>query len=331
MIVLRGAGDVAFVSGADISEFEEARNAERAVEYAELTGRAFAALTESAKPVVAMIHGFCVGGGHRDRAPRRPALCGRGCPVRDSRRRSSAWVMKPRVSNIWRNSSGRRLLPRCSLPHAAMRRTKPCAWVWSTTCSRRPNSSPSFAISRRRSPTCAAHPAQRQAGLARTRSATRTARRQARRRIHSDLPRQCRLSRGRAGVSRETPAEVPRSLARFKEGHTGRSEKSRQGADRVATFESSTVERIAGRADPLVANSEARFPYIEMTDEIDDAVFIDVVWVTTTAMRWLRAAGDRTRASSGRSHRRRTRIHRELQPESHPASSPAPQRPGPRH
>ncbi len=63
IIVLRGAGDVAFVSGADISEFEEARNAERAAEYAALNGRAFAALTGAAKPVVAMIHGFCIGGG----------------------------------------------------------------------------------------------------------------------------------------------------------------------------------------------------------------------------------------------------------------------------
>ena len=63
VIVLRGAGDVAFVSGADISEFEEARNAQRAAEYAALNGRAFAALTDAAKPVLAMIHGFCVGGG----------------------------------------------------------------------------------------------------------------------------------------------------------------------------------------------------------------------------------------------------------------------------
>jgi len=63
VIVLRGAGDVAFVSGADISEFEQARSAERAMEYAALTGRAFAALIEAAKPVLAMIHGFCVGGG----------------------------------------------------------------------------------------------------------------------------------------------------------------------------------------------------------------------------------------------------------------------------
>ncbi|MBW2716774.1 MAG: enoyl-CoA hydratase/isomerase family protein [Deltaproteobacteria bacterium] len=63
IIVLRGAGDVAFVSGADISEFEKARNADRAAEYAELTGRAFAAVADAEKPVIAMIHGFCVGGG----------------------------------------------------------------------------------------------------------------------------------------------------------------------------------------------------------------------------------------------------------------------------
>jgi enoyl-CoA hydratase/carnithine racemase len=63
VIVMRGAGDIAFVSGADISEFEESRNAERATEYAALNGRAFAALAGAEKPVVAMIHGFCVGGG----------------------------------------------------------------------------------------------------------------------------------------------------------------------------------------------------------------------------------------------------------------------------
>jgi enoyl-CoA hydratase/carnithine racemase len=63
VIVLRGAGDVAFVSGADISEFEESRNTERAAEYAALNHRAYAALTDAAKPVLAMVHGFCVGGG----------------------------------------------------------------------------------------------------------------------------------------------------------------------------------------------------------------------------------------------------------------------------
>jgi len=63
VIVLRGAGDVAFVSGADISEFAEARNAQRAAEYAALNGRAYAAISDASKPVVAMVHGFCVGGG----------------------------------------------------------------------------------------------------------------------------------------------------------------------------------------------------------------------------------------------------------------------------
>ena len=63
VIVMRGAGDVAFVSGADISEFGETRNADRAAEYAALNGRAFAGLAAASKPLVAMVHGFCVGGG----------------------------------------------------------------------------------------------------------------------------------------------------------------------------------------------------------------------------------------------------------------------------
>lgn len=64
VIILRGAGDVAFVSGADISEFEEKRGgATKAIAYEGETGRAFGALLQIGKPVLAMIHGFCVGGG----------------------------------------------------------------------------------------------------------------------------------------------------------------------------------------------------------------------------------------------------------------------------
>jgi hypothetical protein len=48
-------------------------------------------------------------------------------------------------------------------------------------------------------------------------------------------------------------------------------QKSREGADRVATFEGSTFERVAGRADQLVANLEAHFFHVEVTDEIGDA------------------------------------------------------------
>jgi len=63
VIVLRGAGDVAFVAGADISEFEKRRTGPGAAAYEETTARAFAAIGAISKPVVAMIHGFCVGGG----------------------------------------------------------------------------------------------------------------------------------------------------------------------------------------------------------------------------------------------------------------------------
>ncbi len=64
VIVLRGAGEVAFVSGADISEFESRRTGGAAAAvYENGTQRAFAALGAVSKPVIAMIHGFCVGGG----------------------------------------------------------------------------------------------------------------------------------------------------------------------------------------------------------------------------------------------------------------------------
>jgi enoyl-CoA hydratase len=64
VIVLRGAGEVAFVSGADISEFESRRTGGAAAQtYEDGTQRAFGALGAVAKPVIAMIHGFCVGGG----------------------------------------------------------------------------------------------------------------------------------------------------------------------------------------------------------------------------------------------------------------------------
>jgi enoyl-CoA hydratase/carnithine racemase len=64
VVLLRGAGDIAFVSGADISEFEGRRTGGAAAAgYEETTTRAFGAIYELSKPVLAMIHGFCVGGG----------------------------------------------------------------------------------------------------------------------------------------------------------------------------------------------------------------------------------------------------------------------------
>ena len=64
VIVLKGAGDKAFVSGADISEFEEKRSSpETTKAYHEVSARANEALRHVGKPTIAMIRGFCVGGG----------------------------------------------------------------------------------------------------------------------------------------------------------------------------------------------------------------------------------------------------------------------------
>jgi enoyl-CoA hydratase len=63
-IVLTGAGDKAFVSGADISQFEKERNsAEQVKHYEEVAERANQALKSCDKPVIGMIRGYCIGGG----------------------------------------------------------------------------------------------------------------------------------------------------------------------------------------------------------------------------------------------------------------------------
>ncbi len=62
--VVRGFGTEAFASGADISEFETVRrDGASAAAYEQSTSRAFDALLAFQKPLVAMIHGFCLGGG----------------------------------------------------------------------------------------------------------------------------------------------------------------------------------------------------------------------------------------------------------------------------
>jgi len=64
VIVLTGAGGKAFVSGADISKFDSERATVDAVmEYNAAVDRFSHALEESSKPTIAMIRGYCVGGG----------------------------------------------------------------------------------------------------------------------------------------------------------------------------------------------------------------------------------------------------------------------------
>jgi enoyl-CoA hydratase/carnithine racemase len=63
VVVLRGEGERAFSAGADISEFDSARSGDNAGAYDALNDAAFMALSHCAKPTIAMIHGFCLGGG----------------------------------------------------------------------------------------------------------------------------------------------------------------------------------------------------------------------------------------------------------------------------
>ena len=63
-IVLTGAGDKAFVSGADISQFEKIRSdADAQREYSKQTAGGRLKLASFPKPVIAEIRGFCMGGG----------------------------------------------------------------------------------------------------------------------------------------------------------------------------------------------------------------------------------------------------------------------------
>jgi enoyl-CoA hydratase/carnithine racemase len=63
-VVVTGAGEEAFVSGADIREFPAARaDARQAEEYDQVSHAALAALAHLDQPVVAMINGLCFGGG----------------------------------------------------------------------------------------------------------------------------------------------------------------------------------------------------------------------------------------------------------------------------
>jgi enoyl-CoA hydratase len=63
-IVVRGAGDRAFISGADIAEFDVQRNnAATNREFTASVTAATVALLSAPLPVIAMIKGFCIGGG----------------------------------------------------------------------------------------------------------------------------------------------------------------------------------------------------------------------------------------------------------------------------
>jgi enoyl-CoA hydratase/carnithine racemase len=64
VVILRGAGEKAFISGGDISKFEKARADARANDrYGKLPARLQEMMANLGKPLIAMIHGYCLGGG----------------------------------------------------------------------------------------------------------------------------------------------------------------------------------------------------------------------------------------------------------------------------
>lgn len=64
VVVIAGAGEKAFISGSDISQFGEKRSSEDARRlYDEASEQAGAAMAAFTKPMIAMIHGYCLGAG----------------------------------------------------------------------------------------------------------------------------------------------------------------------------------------------------------------------------------------------------------------------------
>ena len=64
VIVFSGEGGKAFVSGADISQFEDMRAAKEAVKkYEAMAEAALEGIYECGKPTIACIQGYCIGGG----------------------------------------------------------------------------------------------------------------------------------------------------------------------------------------------------------------------------------------------------------------------------
>ena len=85
-VVLRGAGNKAFSPGNDIGEFEKERaNIEQARRYGGDMKRTIDALQSCRHPIVAMIHGVCVGGGLEIAANCDIRICGEssrfGAPI----------------------------------------------------------------------------------------------------------------------------------------------------------------------------------------------------------------------------------------------------------
>ena len=87
-VIVRGAGEKAFSPGNDIAEFATARaNKAQAIEYGRVMHATGTALAECRHPLVAQIHGICVGGGLEIAALCDLRICGEssrfGAPIKN--------------------------------------------------------------------------------------------------------------------------------------------------------------------------------------------------------------------------------------------------------
>lgn len=63
VVVLRGAGGKAFVAGTDISQFQDFKDGDDAIAYEQRIDRIVGRLEALTRPTIAMLEGYCVGGG----------------------------------------------------------------------------------------------------------------------------------------------------------------------------------------------------------------------------------------------------------------------------
>ncbi len=87
-IIIRGAGEKSFSPGNDISEFTNERaNKAQAIAYGEIMHRTVHAIQDCRHPVIAQIHGICVGGGMEIAALADIRICGEssrfGAPIKN--------------------------------------------------------------------------------------------------------------------------------------------------------------------------------------------------------------------------------------------------------
>ena len=109
-VVLTGAGDKAFVSGANIAQFDKLRTTTDAVaQYEQAAEGAQEALYQFPKPTIARIQGYCIGGGLN------LALC---CDVRIAKEGSTFFLPAGKMGLGYRFSAVRNLVTAVGAPNA---------------------------------------------------------------------------------------------------------------------------------------------------------------------------------------------------------------------